>query len=48
MSKQNLVILGAGGHAREVLDVIDAINAVKPSFESSASLLTQTFKNREP
>jgi sugar O-acyltransferase (sialic acid O-acetyltransferase NeuD family) len=33
MSKQQIVILGAGGHAREVLDVIDAINADKPSFE---------------
>jgi sugar O-acyltransferase (sialic acid O-acetyltransferase NeuD family) len=33
MDKQQIVILGAGGHAREVLDVIDAINQEKPQFE---------------
>jgi len=30
---QPLVIIGAGGHGREVLDVVDAINAGKPTFE---------------
>ncbi|MEN8241872.1 MAG: acetyltransferase [Chloroflexota bacterium] len=33
MSKQKIVILGAGGHAREVLDVVEAINAEKPSLQ---------------
>jgi sugar O-acyltransferase (sialic acid O-acetyltransferase NeuD family) len=33
MEKQPIVILGAGGHAREVLDVIDAINREKPQFD---------------
>jgi len=28
-----LVIIGAGGHGREILDVIEAINAVKPVYE---------------
>ena len=44
MSKQNLVILGAGGHAREVLDVIDAINAVKPSFEILGFIVDPDFQ----
>ncbi|MFN8531787.1 MAG: acetyltransferase [Anaerolineae bacterium] len=30
---KSLVILGAGGFAREVLDVVDAINAVSPTWE---------------
>jgi len=30
---QPLVIIGAGGHGREVLDVAEAINAVSPRFE---------------
>lgn len=29
---KDLVIIGAGGHAREVLDVVDAINEVTPTF----------------
>ena len=33
MEKQKIVIIGAGGHAREVLDVIDAINQDTPRFE---------------
>jgi sugar O-acyltransferase (sialic acid O-acetyltransferase NeuD family) len=33
MNIQKIVILGAGGHAREVLDVIDAINQENPRFE---------------
>jgi sugar O-acyltransferase (sialic acid O-acetyltransferase NeuD family) len=28
-----LVIIGAGGFGREVLDVVDAINALRPSYE---------------
>lgn len=28
-----LAVVGAGGFAREVLDVVDAINAVEPTFE---------------
>jgi sugar O-acyltransferase (sialic acid O-acetyltransferase NeuD family) len=28
-----LVIIGAGGHGREVLDVVQAINAIEPTFE---------------
>ena len=27
------MIIGAGGHGREVLDVVDAINAVEPAYE---------------
>jgi sugar O-acyltransferase (sialic acid O-acetyltransferase NeuD family) len=30
---QPLLLIGAGGHGREVLDVVDAINAVTPTFE---------------
>ena len=30
---RRLVIIGAGGHGRETLDVVDALNAVRPSFE---------------
>jgi sugar O-acyltransferase (sialic acid O-acetyltransferase NeuD family) len=29
---KSLVIIGAGGHGREVLDVVDAINTVEPTF----------------
>jgi sugar O-acyltransferase (sialic acid O-acetyltransferase NeuD family) len=29
---QPLVIIGAGGHGREVLDVVEAVNAVQPTF----------------
>ena len=28
-----LVIIGAGGFGREVLDIVDAINAQRPSYE---------------
>ena len=44
MSKQKLVILGAGGHAREVLDVIDAVNAEKPSFEILGFIVEPGFQ----
>ena len=30
---QPLVILGAGGHAREILDVVEAINHQEPTYE---------------
>jgi sugar O-acyltransferase (sialic acid O-acetyltransferase NeuD family) len=30
---ERLVIVGAGGHGRETLDVVEAINGVKPSFD---------------
>ena len=30
---QPLVIIGAGGHGREVLDVVEAVNAAAPSFD---------------
>ena len=28
-----LVIIGAGGHGRELLDIVEAVNAVSPTFE---------------
>ena len=28
-----LVIIGAGGHGRELLDIVEAMNAVRPTFE---------------
>ena len=28
-----LVIVGAGGHGRELLDIVEAMNAVRPTFE---------------
>jgi len=30
---RSLVIIGAGGHARETLDVVEAMNAVVPTYE---------------
>jgi sugar O-acyltransferase (sialic acid O-acetyltransferase NeuD family) len=30
---QQLVIVGAGGHGREMLDIVEAINAVEPTYE---------------
>jgi sugar O-acyltransferase (sialic acid O-acetyltransferase NeuD family) len=30
---RSLVIIGAGGHGREVLDVVEAINAVEPTYK---------------
>jgi sugar O-acyltransferase (sialic acid O-acetyltransferase NeuD family) len=30
---QPLVIVGAGGHGREMLDIVEAINAVAPTYE---------------
>lgn len=33
MTQRRLVIVGAGGHGREILDIVDAINAVSPTFD---------------
>ncbi len=33
MNLQKVAIIGAGGHAREVLDVFDAINTIKPRYD---------------
>lgn len=33
MKSRRLVIIGAGGHGREVLDVVEAINAVEHTFD---------------
>lgn len=33
MTLRRLVIVGAGGHGREVLDVVEAINSVTPTFD---------------
>ncbi len=33
MSLQKVVIIGAGGFGREVLDVLEAVNAVAPTYE---------------
>lgn len=30
---QSLVIVGAGGHGRETLDIIEALNAVEPTYD---------------
>jgi sugar O-acyltransferase (sialic acid O-acetyltransferase NeuD family) len=30
---ERLVVIGAGGHGREVLDVVEALNAVQPRFD---------------
>lgn len=30
---KKLVILGAGGHARDIMDVVDAINHIEPRFD---------------
>lgn len=42
MSK-NLVILGAGGFARETLDVVDAINAVSPTWDMLGFIVDQQY-----
>src|SRR4051812_40747163 len=28
-----LVIIGAGGHAREIVDIVEAVNALRPTFD---------------
>jgi sugar O-acyltransferase (sialic acid O-acetyltransferase NeuD family) len=40
---QPAVIIGAGGHAREVLDVLDAVNASKPTFEILGYIVEPAF-----
>ena len=30
---RELVIVGAGGHGRETLDIVEAVNAVEPTWE---------------
>lgn len=30
---KKIVIIGAGGHAREILDILEACNSIKPSYE---------------
>jgi sugar O-acyltransferase (sialic acid O-acetyltransferase NeuD family) len=40
---QPVAIIGAGGHAREILDVFDAINEVVPKFEVVGFLVEPPF-----
>ena len=40
---QPVAIIGAGGHAREILDIFDAINAIAPSFEVVGYLVEAGF-----
>lgn len=40
---QPLVILGAGGFAREILDVIDAINADKPRYDVLGFIVDEKY-----
>jgi sugar O-acyltransferase (sialic acid O-acetyltransferase NeuD family) len=44
MSLQKLVVIGAGGFAREVVDVIDAINSVGPQFETCGYLVDEAYQ----
>lgn len=39
----SIVILGAGGFARETLDIIDAINAVKPIWNMSGYIVDSQY-----
>lgn len=41
---KRLVIYGTGGHAAEVLDLIDAINAVKPTWQVDGFLVDGAFQ----
>jgi sugar O-acyltransferase (sialic acid O-acetyltransferase NeuD family) len=43
MSLQKIVVIGAGGFAREVMDIIDAINAVSPTFEPCGYLVEEAY-----
>ena len=43
MSLRPLVIIGAGGHGREILDVVEAINSVTPTYR-----LLGFLDDREP
>jgi sugar O-acyltransferase (sialic acid O-acetyltransferase NeuD family) len=40
---QDAVIIGAGGFARETLDVFDAVNAVKPTFNVIGYIVEQAY-----
>lgn len=41
---KRLVIYGTGGHAAEVLDLIDAINAVQPAWQVDGFLVDSSFR----
>ena len=43
MTTKSLVILGAGGFARETLDVVDAINAVSPTWDMLGFLVDAQY-----
>ena len=45
MEKQKVVIIGAGGHAREVLDVIEAINQETPRFEMMGFIVEPGYQS---
>jgi sugar O-acyltransferase (sialic acid O-acetyltransferase NeuD family) len=38
---QPLVIVGAGGHGREMLDIVEAINSVEPTYEFLGFVATE-------
>jgi len=40
---QRVAIIGAGGHAREIADIFDAINALRPSFDVLGHLVESSF-----
>ena len=43
---EKIIIIGAGGFARETLDIIDAINAVKPTYDMLGFVVeSKYFKN---
>lgn len=44
MPTQKIVILGAGGHAREVLDVVEAVNQESPRFEMLGFVVEPGFE----
>lgn len=44
MSLQRVAIIGAGGFAREVLDVFDAINAVEPRYDVEGFLVEAGYE----
>lgn len=43
MNIQKIAIIGAGGHAREILDVLDAINAVKPTYDVQGYIVDAAY-----
>lgn len=42
---KRLVIYGTGGHAAEVLDLIDAINAIQPTWQVDGFLVDASFQD---